>query len=98
MPAAHLLTLSLYFFDVRAVQYEMCTKCCYCMAVWLCVLSVRFKQKLNCVSNACACAYAYAYVFYFRIYVGGGSLPLVGVASAPVRCGGGGSKQKIKDR
>lgn len=74
-----IFSLSLYFCDSTFVLYNM-----RCVQSALCVLSVRFEQKLNCVSNACTRADAYAYVFYFRIYVGGGR----GGERAGKRCGG----------
>lgn len=58
------LSLSLLFstlcHHIRCVQ-----SAAIAMAVCVRVLSVRFKQKLNCVSNA------YAYMFCLHICVGG---------------------------
>lgn len=53
---------ALHSCNIRCVQSVLLPWLCVCM----CVLSVRFKQKLNCVSNV----YAYMLLFFFvRLHI-----------------------------
>lgn len=82
MPAAHFSLQLVPSFLSCNLSYLMCTKCVIAMA--LCVLSVRFKQKLNCVSNVYA--YMLLVLFFFAVHI----CDMVMVE--------GGGKQKITDR